>query len=330
VIAFYLLLCPAVARVFIFSSTFMDIDTILICFFVSTMGLVMAHFRLNERIVKRKMIKLFNKTSEIIRRGSISRHGSERMSITEMDAFFSSVMKDFVAAVFSSLYLNFFYDSRRNLQSWSDEYEHKRVMTNADFLALDPNFSYFQRYKIQLTEYAPMVFESIRDQDRLSHEVLMYALNPEHNLHRKSTAEGGSSGAFLFFTHDQRFLLKTVDADEITLLKSSFLKKLHKHIQKNQENSLLARIYGLFKFTMTGREPSYFIILQNVFDIPPTITFDLKGSQVNRQTTRAESLEELIPGKVYKDDDFLRIVEAVAILNKTYIMSLVVRDVHFL
>ena len=80
---------------------------------------------------------------------------------------------------------------------------------------------------------------------------MRYSLDPALNVDNRSDAKGGSSGAFLFYTHDNRFLLKTIKKEEmIKLLREGFLRKLHKYILKTGEESLIARIYGLYKLNI--------------------------------------------------------------------------------
>ena len=82
---------------------------------------------------------------------------------------------------------------------------------------------------------------------------MRYSLDPALNFESRneSKGKGGSSGAFLFFTHDNRFILKTINKEEmIKLLKEGFLRKLHKYIMKTGEESIIARIYGLYKLKM--------------------------------------------------------------------------------
>ena len=61
----------------------------------------------------------------------------------------------------------------------------------------------------------------------------------------KSGGGDGRSGSFFFFTYDNRFLIKTASPGEKRLL-TNLLDPLNKHIQNQQNNSLLARIYGLY------------------------------------------------------------------------------------
>lgn len=60
----------------------------------------------------------------------------------------------------------------------------------------------------------------------------------------KSGEGAGRSGSFFFFSHDRKWIIKTMTKTELDL----FLKHLQafaKHY-KNNNNSLLAKIFGVF------------------------------------------------------------------------------------
>ena len=61
-----------------------------------------------------------------------------------------------------------------------------------------------------------------------------------------SAGEGaGESGSFFFFSHDNRFLIKTLKSNEKEIL-LGILKSYVDHIKKSKNKSLIARIYGLY------------------------------------------------------------------------------------
>ena len=70
---------------------------------------------------------------------------------------------------------------------------------------------------------------------------LNFALNQKIIL--KAGESKGKSGSFFFWTHDQKFMIKTINSSEL----SSLLKMLDsytEHIKNN--NSLIVKIYGAF------------------------------------------------------------------------------------
>jgi 1-phosphatidylinositol-4-phosphate 5-kinase len=58
----------------------------------------------------------------------------------------------------------------------------------------------------------------------------------------------GKSGSFMFFSHDNKFLIKTVKEGEIAVLKK-FLMPYYQHL-KRHPNSLLAKIYGFYSINI--------------------------------------------------------------------------------
>ena len=92
----------------------------------------------------------------------------------------------------------------------------------------------------------------------------------------------------MFFTHDKRFIIKTMFQEEVDI----FILNCHKyfnHIENGK--SFLARIYGIFQVKMIGIEPIYFQMMANTIKSKQNIglkTYDLKGSLVGRYTVPDE------------------------------------------
>jgi hypothetical protein len=76
----------------------------------------------------------------------------------------------------------------------------------------------------------------------------MDSLNPilEGNITAiKKSGEGmGKSGSFFFFSHDKKFLIKTMTAGDFMAWTMLF-KRYFEHVNMF-EDSLLARIYGIY------------------------------------------------------------------------------------
>ena len=54
----------------------------------------------------------------------------------------------------------------------------------------------------------------------------------------------------LYFTYDRKFLLKQLNKAEKNLLIEKVMPKLQDHIEKTENKSMIARIYGLFTLKM--------------------------------------------------------------------------------
>lgn len=61
----------------------------------------------------------------------------------------------------------------------------------------------------------------------------------------KSGEGMGKSGSFFFFSHDERFLIKTMTADDFKAWSKMF-SYYFDHINKYNNTSLIARVYGVY------------------------------------------------------------------------------------
>lgn len=96
----------------------------------------------------------------------------------------------------------------------------------------------------------------------------------------------GSSGSFFYFTHDSRFLVKTITQKERDVL-LFILPDYSQHLIANPK-SLLVRFVGLHAIRMSPEQRFVtFVVMQNLFAPPlmPYISekYDLKGSWVHRR-----------------------------------------------
>jgi hypothetical protein len=55
----------------------------------------------------------------------------------------------------------------------------------------------------------------------------------------------GKSGSFFFFSHDGRFLIKTISNDELNTMIGKFMENYIKYM-KEKPASLIARVYGIY------------------------------------------------------------------------------------
>ena len=55
----------------------------------------------------------------------------------------------------------------------------------------------------------------------------------------------GKSGSFFFFSHDGRFLIKTISNNELNTMIGRFMETYLKYMTENND-SLIARIYGIY------------------------------------------------------------------------------------
>jgi hypothetical protein len=80
---------------------------------------------------------------------------------------------------------------------------------------------------------------------RLSFETIYQSLHPRFNREMifKAGESAGRSGSFFFFSHDDRFIVKTMSTGELDLFLKKLLPAYCNHIL---EPSLMAKILGVF------------------------------------------------------------------------------------
>jgi 1-phosphatidylinositol-4-phosphate 5-kinase len=142
--------------------------------------------------------------------------------------------------------------------------------------------------RIVFVDYAPDAFAEIR---RLSGvEPVNYIMSLSTTKRERFTE--GASGAFLYFSGDGRFIVKTLSrSDRLALLAllPAYLRHLRAHPQ-----SLLVRFLGCHAARMYGHEVEL-VVMDNVLRMPTApplpgraVTldrYDLKGSWVNRKAS---------------------------------------------
>lgn len=63
------------------------------------------------------------------------------------------------------------------------------------------------------------------------------------NILRIKESEG-KSGSFFFYTHNNKYMIKTVTSSELKTLLGKFIERYYDHLSKN--DTLLAKIYGVY------------------------------------------------------------------------------------
>ena len=120
----------------------------------------------------------------------------------------------------------------------------------------------------------------------------------------KAGEGAGRSGSFFFFSHDRKFIIKTMTDGELKLMKK-LLPRLAEHYEKNPE-SLIAKIFGIFSVKTESQNPVHLMLMENTLQLkdPSNLqyVFDLKGSLVDRKTKGCAR-----PSTTLKDQNFLRI-----------------------
>ena len=162
-------------------------------------------------------------------------------------------------------------------------------------------------------DYCPQLFARVRSLQGIKAEDYANSFKTQCKL---SFSEG-RSGAFLFFSGDERFVCKTTSKSECAKLKE-ILPKFITYLEANP-GTLICPFYGCHCITMYGVS-IYFTVMQNAFPVESIRLiderYDLKGSWVNRtgkkkmtrksMSTRAANKTELAP--LYQDNELLHTI----------------------
>ena len=120
-----------------------------------------------------------------------------------------------------------------------------------------------------------------------SPEVLYKSLSPKFNRDMvfKAGEGAGKSGSFFFFSHDKKFIIKTMTNGELKLL-LRILPSLAEHYKKVPD-SLLAKKLGVFTVKRRGVQAVHIMLMENTLQLKNSsqlkYIFDLKGSLVDRK-----------------------------------------------
>ena len=114
-----------------------------------------------------------------------------------------------------------------------------------------------------IRQYAPKVFRKIRLLNNIKDQDLIESLDPSKNIKQiQNAGEGaGASGSFFFFSHDRKFIMKTMSKLEINHL-IRVLPHYYDHLNSGDQCSL-AKIYGVFTVRMDSFEAIHLMIMHN-------------------------------------------------------------------
>ena len=124
------------------------------------------------------------------------------------------------------------------------------------------------------------------DYNLMSFVLFHPSLSPKFNKEAvfKAGEGAGRSGSFFFFSHDRKFIIKTMNNAELKLF-LSFLPDYVDHFRKNK-NSLLSKIFGVFTIKADYINEVHVMMMENTLALknPDNLKyiFDLKGSMVDR------------------------------------------------
>ena len=162
---------------------------------------------------------------------------------------------------------------------------------------------------VKVTYYRMSAFIDTFPEYLASTDCLHASLSPKFNRDMvfKAGEGAGRSGSFFFFSHDRKFIIKTMTKGELDL----FLKiqpRLSEH-HKKTPRSLLCKIFGVFTVKMSKVDAVHIMLMENTMRLkdPDRLkhVFDLKGSRVDRKVKGQCS-----PSTTLKDINFIMAAKA--------------------
>ena len=151
----------------------------------------------------------------------------------------------------------------------------QKITTITDYVSReaqgDPMFFKF-------TDFAPFIFQKIRQRRKISEEEYMKSLGPEQILNSFWTnnfdtlyelCSSGQSGALFYFTKDKNYMMKTILKREFESLKN-VLEAYLSHMLKYND-SMITTFFGMHEITWgsyrscTGSRTSYIVVMNNIF-----------------------------------------------------------------
>lgn len=141
--------------------------------------------------------------------------------------------------------------------------------------------------RIQMTEYAPDIFHNLQQLDKLKSDKIEESFDIRSNFNNLSKFSGseGKSGSIFFFTHDKKFIIKTISEGELTALINNLLKPYYDLIA-TKNTTYLTRLYGAYTLKL-GRSEINLVLMENLAPFSSDaflFKYDLKGSTVGRKT----------------------------------------------
>ena len=139
--------------------------------------------------------------------------------------------------------------SYENNISFKDLKEEDYKLSKTDRITLknfnlnDESVSQSDYLDVSVIEYAPKIFEYLRNLEDINIDEMVESFLPKNNQESISESQG-KSGSFFISTYDNQYMVKTLRVDEFNLIKKTFLKNYVDYLANKIKNSLLCRIYG--------------------------------------------------------------------------------------
>jgi hypothetical protein len=145
-------------------------------------------------------------------------------------------------------------------------------------------------HKYKFKVYAPLIFARIRSLFGVEKQTFLHSICGKFNFYE--FASNARSGQFFFYSHDGRYMIKT-----LTFAESKFLREIlpfyYRHLTR-YPSTFLTHFYGMYRVCMpnANNQRLHFMIMRSVFHTKKKIcrVWDLKGSTANRKSEPGDSV----------------------------------------
>jgi hypothetical protein len=129
--------------------------------------------------------------------------------------------------------------------------------------------------------------------DKISIDDILKSLDLKKNLKiiNEAKVSGGRGNNSLFRSWDKKLIIKTIDKNEKNILINKMLEEYHSRMRDTK--SISSHIYGVFKIEIGDKGKTTVMLQRNMNDLfldSNILTFDLKGSTVDRQSIKEEEI----------------------------------------
>uniref|UniRef100_A0A1I8PWJ8 PIPK domain-containing protein n=1 Tax=Stomoxys calcitrans TaxID=35570 RepID=A0A1I8PWJ8_STOCA len=177
-----------------------------------------------------------------------------------------------------------------------DFWEIESIVFPPEGSSLTPAHHYSEfRYKI----YAPIAFRYFRDLFGIQPDDFMMSMC---SCPLRELSNPGASGSIFYLTHDDEFIIKTVQHKE-----GEFLQKLlpgyYMNLNQNPR-TLLPKFFGLYCLQTNNAKNIRLVVMNNLLPsyVKMHLKYDLKGSTFKRKANKAERAKK---SPTFKDLDFM-------------------------
>ena len=155
-----------------------------------------------------------------------------------------------------------------------------------------------------ITEYFADKFDELRKNDGITDDIMIKSFSPIKNKSAidKVGESKGRSGSFFFYSHDRKFIIKTITNEEKETMDKILVN--YYNYMKSFNTTLITKIYGIYTVVIKNASSVNVILMQNLFGCSPIHIqrmFDLKGSSVQRKTKNVQKWKK---DQVLKDMDY--------------------------